>query len=372
MLQVLIGLAVIWTIFQIQNDRFLSAVNLTNLLLQIAAVGMISIGVVLVLLLGEIDLSIGAVSGLAAGVMGVLTVKHGWSLTWHFWPACSSERPSVCSTASWSRASASRPSWSPSRAYWRFRGHSCGFWGRREPSTCPPSTITELTSTFYGAGVGWTLAVVVTAATLASGLMTRRRRLAADLEPPALAGILLRTVVVGVAVFVSVAILLSDRGIPLAVLILLVTVAGFAFITQRTRFGRHIYAVGGNAEAARRAGIKINRVRVMVFMLGSTLAAAGGILAASRLISVNQASGSGDLLLDAIAGPVIAGTSLFGGRGSVWTALLGALVIGSISNGMDLLGLNSDVKYMITGAVLLAAVTLDAIARRQRSQVQVT
>jgi D-xylose transport system permease protein len=236
----------------------------------------------------------------------------------------------------------------------------------------PPSTITDLTSTFYGAGVGWTLAVAVTAATLASGLMTRRRRQAADLEPPPLAGILLRTVAVGVAVFVAVAILLSDRGIPLAVLILLVLVAGFAFITQRTRFGRHIYAVGGNAEAARRAGIKINRVRIMVFMLGSTLAAAGGILAASRLISVNQASGSGDLLLDAIAGPVIAGTSLFGGRGSVWTALLGALVIGSISNGMDLLGLNSDVKYMITGGVLLAAVTLDALARRQRSQVQVT
>src|SRR5207247_9636752 len=115
--------------------------------------------------------------------------------------------------------------------------------------------------------------------------------------------------------------------------------------------------------------IKINRVRIMVFMLGSTLAAAGGILAASRLISVNQASGSGDLLLDAIAGPVIAGTSLFGGRGSVWTALLGALVIGSISNGMDLLNYDSSVKFMVTGGVLLIAVVIDAIARhRPRAQ----
>ena len=140
----------------------------------------------------------------------------------------------------------------------------------------------------------------------------------------------------------------------------------FSALTTKTRFGRHIYAVGGNAEAARRAGIRVARVRTIVFVLASTLAAAGGILAASRLLAVNQSSGSGDLLLLAIAGPVIAGVSLFGGRGSVWAALLGALVIGSISNGMDLLGLESSVKFLITGGVLLAAVSLDAITRRQR------
>jgi D-xylose transport system permease protein len=133
-----------------------------------------------------------------------------------------------------------------------------------------------------------------------------------------------------------------------------------------TRYGRHIFAVGGNAEAARRAGIRINRVKVSVFALASTLAAAGGILAASRLLAVNQQSGSGDILLLAIAGPVIAGTSLFGGRGYVWSALLGAIVIGSISNGMDLLGLESDIKFIITGGVLLLAVTIDALARRTR------
>jgi D-xylose transport system permease protein len=229
-----------------------------------------------------------------------------------------------------------------------------------------------LTSTFYGAGVGWTLAVVVTAGVLGVGLMERRRRQKAGLEPGPLAGIVLRTVLVGAAMFIGVAILLSDRGVPLAVLILLVLLTVFAFISRRTRFGRHVYAVGGNAEAARRAGIHINRVRLTVYALASTLAAAGGIMAASRLIAVNQSSGSGDVLINAIAGPVIAGTSLFGGRGSVWTALTGALVIGSISNGMDLLGLQSSVKFMITGGVLLAAVTFDAIARRQRSQVSVT
>jgi D-xylose transport system permease protein len=141
----------------------------------------------------------------------------------------------------------------------------------------------------------------------------------------------------------------------------------FTFITERTAYGRHIYAVGGNQEAARRAGIRINWIKMSVFTLASTLAAAGGILAASRLLSVNQQSGSGDVLLLAIAGPVIAGTSLFGGRGFVWSAMLGAIVIGSISNGMDLLALDSDVKFMITGAVLLGAVTIDAATQHRRA-----
>ena len=140
----------------------------------------------------------------------------------------------------------------------------------------------------------------------------------------------------------------------------------FSFLTTRTRWGRHLYAVGGNAEAARRAGIRINAVRISAFTLASTLAAAGGILLASRLLAVNQSSGGSDLLLLAIAGPVIAGTSLFGGRGFVWSALLGALVIGSISNGIDLVGLESDIRFMITGGVLLLAVTIDALTRLRR------
>ena len=140
----------------------------------------------------------------------------------------------------------------------------------------------------------------------------------------------------------------------------------FDFITRRTRFGRYIFAVGGNPEAARRAGINVDRIRIAVFTLCSTLAACGGILAGSRLLAVNQSSGAGDVLLNAIAAAVIGGTSLFGGRGSTWSALLGALVIGSIANGMDLLAFESALKFMITAAVLLAAVTIDALARRRR------
>ena len=155
---------------------------------------------------------------------------------------------------------------------------------------------------------------------------------------------------------------------PLAVLILLGFVVGMEYVVKRTRFGRHVFAVGGNAEAARRAGIRVNGVRVAVFAIAGSMAAVGGIMAASRLLAVNQNSGGNELLLLAIAGPVIAGTSLFGGRGSVWTALLGALVIGSISNGMDLLALSSAVKFMVTGGVLLLAVIVDAVARQQRAR----
>ena len=135
---------------------------------------------------------------------------------------------------------------------------------------------------------------------------------------------------------------------------------------RRTRFGRHTFSVGGNAEASRRAGISVPGVRVVIFTLASTLAAAGGILAASRLMAVNQPSGSGDVLLNAMAAAVIGGTSLFGGRGSAWSALLGALVIGSISNGMDLLALSSSVKFMVTGGVLLVAASIDALSRKGR------
>jgi D-xylose transport system permease protein len=170
----------------------------------------------------------------------------------------------------------------------------------------------------------------------------------------------------GLVLLAAVAILNADRGVPLAVLILVCLVVVFAYITRRTLFGRHIFAVGGNPEAARRAGINIAGIRLAVFCLAGGFAACGGIRGASRLLAVNQASGGSDLLLDSIAAAVIGGTSLFGGRGTVWAAPLGALVIGSVSNGMDLLTLPSSVKFMIACAVLLLAVTVDAVSRRGR------
>ena len=364
-LPVLIGLAAIWAAFTFANPRFLSAVNLTNMMLQIAAVGTISVGIVLVLLLGEIDLSVGSVSGFAGGVMAVLSVK--------------SQMPAIPALLIGVLVGVAIGAFN-GFIVTRFKVHSLvvtlagllGFQGALLYVLGSTGTvnlqdpiITGLAGTFFPSFIGWAVAVVVIAVYAASLLLGRRRRLAAGLEKP-LAPIVLRIVAVGVVVVAAVLVFNSDRGLPLAVVIFLGFVLFFDLLTTKTRFGRYLFAIGGNAEAARRAGIKVERVRIAAFTLCSALAAAGGLLAASRLLAVNQASGSGDILLNAIAGPVIAGTSLMGGRGSVWSALLGALVIGSISNGMDLLAFDSSIKFMVTGAVLLIAATIDAVSSRRR------
>lgn len=364
--RVLLGIAVIWTIFQLANDRFLSAVNLSNLTLQIAAVATISIGVVLVLLLGEIDLSVGAVSGLAAAAMAVLSVKEGLS------PELAILVGLLVGTTiglfnGFMVTFFGIPSFVVTLAgLLGWQGAQLAVLGDTGSVNLPPSTITDLTSTFFDPAVGWALGIGAALAYAASQFLGQRKRLAAGLVAEPVYALVAKTALVTAAIVVAVAILNSDRGVPLAAVIVIALMVLFTFITERTRYGRHIFAVGGNEEAARRAGIRVDRIKLSVFALASTLAAAGGVLAASRLLSVNQQSGSGDVLLLAIAGPVIAGTSLFGGRGFIWSALLGAIVIGSISNGMDLLALDSDVKFMITGAVLLGAVTIDAVTRQRR------
>jgi D-xylose transport system permease protein len=226
--------------------------------------------------------------------------------------------------------------------------------------------ITGLANTFLPDYVGWVLGVASVVLFTATLLIERQRRQAAGLRVGPTAGLLTQIIVFAALFLVAVAVLNADRGVPLGVVILVGFIAVLAYLTQRTRFGRYVYAVGGNAEAARRAGIHVDGIRITVFCLCSLLAACGGIMGASRLLAVNQSSGGSDLLLNSIASAVIGGTSLFGGRGSVWAALLGAMVIGSISNGMDLLALASSVKFMITGAVLLLAVSLDALSRRGR------
>jgi len=364
--RVVLGLALIWIIFQSQNNRFLSAENLTNLMLQITAIGLISVGIVYVLLLGEIDLSVGAVSGLAAGVMAVLNVKHGWN------PYLAIVAAILVGTAIGLLQGSlfSRfviPSFVVTLAgLLAWQGALLQVLGSTGSINLTDPKITGLANTFYSDAVGWIFCAVVIATYAAVVLLGHRRRVAAGLAGENVPALVLRVVFVAAIAIVAVAILNSDRGVPLAVLILLAFVVGMEYVVKRTRFGRHVYAVGGNAEAARRAGIRVNGVRVAVFAISGSMAAIGGIMAASRLLAVNQGSGGSELLLLAIAGPVIAGTSLFGGRGSVWTALLGALVIGSISNGMDLLALSSAVKFMVTGGVLLLAVLVDAIARQQR------
>ena len=365
-LPVVIGLVVIWLIFWWLNPNFLTARNITNLVLQIVVYGMIAAGVVLVLLLGEIDLSVGSVSGMCAAIMGVLNVKMG-------------QPPLVALLAALVTGAAV----GLLQGFWFTRLHVPSFvvtlagllawsgaqlWVLGETGTINlnDKLIVGLANTFFPAWVGWAiaaLAIIVFA--IATGEEHRRRRAAGLVvgSPQLLA---LQVIIFGAVLFGAVAVLNADRGVPSGILILLGCVVVLDYVTRRTRFGRHIYAVGGNPEAARRAGISVTSIRVAVFSMGSLMAAAGGVMAASRLFAVNQSSGQSDTLLNSIASAVIGGVSLFGGRGSVWAAPLGALVIGSISNGMDLLALSSSVKFMITGAVLLLAVTIDALSRRGR------
>ncbi|MBJ7355275.1 MAG: sugar ABC transporter permease [Thermoleophilaceae bacterium] len=367
--RVLAVLALIWIIFYSQNDRFLSATNLTNLLLQITAVGLISVGVVYVLLLGEVDLSVGAVSGLAAAVMAVLNVKHGVNpylaiaagiLTGTVIGIFQGGLAVYFSIPPFVITLAGLLAW---------QGALLAVLGNEGTVNIDNDVITGLANTFFSATVGWVIAVVIVGAYAGIAMWGYRQRVAAQLHDQRLQPVILRIAILAVITFGAMIILNNDRGLPLGVLILLGFVVGMEFLLVRTAFGRKVYAIGGNIEAARRAGINTHIVRTAVFAIASSMAAIGGIMGASRLFAVNQSSGGSDLLLLAIAGPVIAGTSLYGGRGTVWSALLGALVIGSISNGMDLLAYESSVKYMVTGAVLLIAVIIDAVARRQR-QVQ--
>ena len=365
-MRVVLGLAVIWAIFYSQDSAFLSAANLTNLMLQITAVGLISVGIVYVLLLGEIDLSVGAVSGLCAAIMAVLNVKHGWN-PYLAIGAGVLAGATIGMLQGMLFSGFGVPSFVVTLAgLLTWQGALLYVLGDTGTLNINDGTITGLAGTSYDDATGIGIAVLVVLAYAGVSLWGYRGRVKAGLADQALAPVLVRIGVLAVVVAVVISIFNKDRGLPLAVLILIGFVVGMQYVVSRTRFGRHVFAVGGNAEAARRAGINVNRVRVIVFSIASAMAAIGGILAASRLLAVNQSSGASDLLLLAIAGPVIAGTSLFGGRGSVWSALLGALVIGSISNGMDLLALESSVKFMVTGGVLLAAVMVDALARRQR------
>jgi D-xylose transport system permease protein len=229
------------------------------------------------------------------------------------------------------------------------------------------SFITSIAGTYFSGAMGYVFAALLVAYLGITGLMTRRSRRAAGLSSESLSVLMARIAVIAALLAVAITVLNQDRGLPLPLVILVFLVVIMDYVVRRTRFGRMIMAVGGNAEAARRAGFPVVRIQIAVFALASTFAGIGGVLAASYLLAVEQGTGTGPTLLNAIAAAVIGGTSLFGGRGTVWAALLGILVIQSISNGMDLLFLSPAIKFMITGAVLLTAVTIDALARRGRT-----
>jgi D-xylose transport system permease protein len=362
---VVAGLVVIAAVFGSLNEHFLSPENLANLALQLAATGTISLGIVMVLLLGEIDLSAGSVSGLCAVVMTVLHVRNDWDPL----PAIGIALALALAVGlvhglmftrlgmpSFVVTLAGLIGWQGLQLYLLRQGGTInlpfdGF-------------VAGLSDTWLPAWAGWLVAALIVGAWTAGGLINRRLRRRAGLPQYSAVRLILNLVGLAVVLGGAVTVLYADRGVPL----LLVIFGGLVVVTdlvlQHTVFGRWMYAVGGNAEAARRAGINVRRVRLIAFMAASFFAAVGGILAASRLAAVNQSSGGSDTLLMAIAAAVIGGTSLFGGRGRAYAALLGILVIQSITNGMFLLNVDSSVRNMVTGGVLAIAVAIDSLARR--------
>ncbi len=362
---VVIGLALIAAVFGAMNDRFLSAENLTNLMMQMAATGTISLGIIMVLLLGEIDLSAGSVSGLTAVVMTILTVRQGIPVALAIGLAlCAAALIGALHGTMLTRIG--MPSFVVTLAgLIGWQGLLLFLLGRGGTINLPfNGFVAGLSDTWLPAWLSWALVIVGAGIWAGTTVLSRRRRVEAELPVAPLWRALAPPVIGAVVLAAGVVIASKDRGVPLLLVIFLFLVLFFDLVLRHTVLGRQMFAVGGNAEAARRAGIDVNRVRVIAFTLCSLLAGVGGILAASRLSAVNQGSGGSDVLLMAIAAAVIGGTSLFGGRGTTWAALLGILVIQSITNGMLLLNVDSSVRFMVTAAVLALAVAADSLARR--------
>jgi D-xylose transport system permease protein len=370
-LPIILGLGLIVIVFGLLDDTFLTERNFTNLLLQMAAIATIAIGVVFVLLIGEIDLSVAFVSAVGGVVMTLLLRPDNPG--WPWWAAIGAAL--LCTTAigfvqALVITKAGVPSfvvtlaglliWSGVVLILTTQASQVG------TIRIQDETVVGIANDFLSDLQGWIVGLVVVLAFALMQLLTRRSRLAGGLTGKPLVVIGLQTLGLAAVTFAAVWYANQDRGIPKVMMILGLFLVFWSFIATRTRFGRHVYSVGGNAEASRRAGINVDRIRIVVFMISGFMAGVGGIMLASRLRSVATNTGGGNLLLLVIAAAVIGGTSLFGGVGRVVAALYGALVIASIQNGMDLLGLASGTKFVITGLVLLGAVLIDAYAKRRR------
>lgn len=368
-LPVVVGLVLIWAIFQSVNPNFLSSTNLVNLTMQCAAVGTIAIGIVLVLLLGEIDLSVGSVSGLSSAILAVGFVQAGLPLVVVL-AAALATGALVGLLFGLLRTVFGVPSFVITLAgLLGFLGLQLVVLGRTGSINIPfDSWIVQFGQQwFLPAWLSYVLVAVSVALFAGNQLAEARRRTAAGLSATSTGLIGVRSGALLVLLAAGAWYLNLTRGVGAMFALFLVLAVVMHFFLTRTRWGRSVYAVGGNVEAARRAGIRVDRVYISVFMLCSAFAALGGVLAAARLGAANQSSGGGDLNLTAIAAAVIGGTSLFGGRGSALSAVLGILVIMSITSGLALLNLDSSIQYMITGGVLLLAVVIDSLSRRSRA-----
>jgi len=369
------GLVLISILFQTLNSKFLSAGNLVNLLSQGAVYMLLAMGVVFALLLGEIDLSIGFVSGIGGVVTAeLLKQSNGWP-----WWAAILAGLTVCALIGAFQGTLITRLGLPSfvvtlAGLLGFQGVMLLILGKGGVVPINNNVINDLASGNLTPLASW---IVMLAIVAAFGLRTwvreTRRRASGLVAPPAsltllkIGGTLLAGIVVVLICNTNRGRgVVSIRGLPWVVLIVLGVLAMWTVLLGRTKFGRYMYAIGGNAEAARRAGVNLALIRTIAFMLASFTAGIAGIIYASRLRSVSTAVDGGRLVLYAVAAAVIGGTSLFGGRGKAMHAVLGGLVIAAIDNGMGLQGYSAAAQYVVTALVLLAAVTIDSLARRGR------
>ncbi|MER5333505.1 ABC transporter permease [Micromonospora sp. NPDC002717] len=374
-LPAVIGLVVLCTVFAIVRPVFFSAANFANLFTQGAAVTAIAMGLIFVLLLGEIDLSAGFASGVCATILANVATVLGHP--WYVAVAAALATGMVIGlTLGILVAKVGIPSFVVTLAgFLAFQGVVLLLMEEGSNITIRDETIIAIENRWVPPLIGWVLFAVAVAGYAAAQLLRHRNRVARGLVAEPLAVVSARiaalAVVLGLAVYVlnqerSINPLISsNRGMPIVVPILAVLLVGWTFVLTRTAYGRHLYAVGGNREAARRAGINVDRIRISAFVICSTMAAVGGIIAASRDRSVDPNTGGSNVLLYAVGAAVIGGTSLFGGKGRMINAVLGGAVVAVIINGMGLLDLSSGLKYVFTGLVLLLAAGVDALSRRR-------
>lgn len=369
MLPVVVGLVVISVVFTSLNPIFLAPNNLVNLLYDSATVGLISLGVVCVLLLGEIDLSIGSMSGLSSAILGVLWINSGLPVAVAILAALvMGALVGLLYAVLYNRFG--MPSFvatlSGLLALLGFQLYLLGTTGSINlPYDSPLVHFGQIL--IMPAWVSYLLALLPGVVMLYSGTRIMARRRAANLSAKPMRTLAVKAGALTAALLVAAWYLNLGRGLPWMFGLFVLLVVALDYALTRTQWGRSMYAVGGNREAARRSGIKVKRIYISAFVLCSTLASAGGILGAARLASASRQAGTGDVNLNAIAAAVIGGTSLFGGRGRAYSALLGVIVIQAISNGLTLLNLSSSLRYMITGGVLAIAVIVDSLARRSRA-----
>lgn len=363
---VVLGLIIICVVFQSLNSQFLSAQNISDITVTMVGTGMISVGIVFVLLLGEIDLAVGSVSGAASAIAAVLAVNQGWPE----WAAVLFAVAAGCAIGAlhgFFFAVLGAPAFAVTLAgllFWL--GFMLKILGENGTINLDSDGfIGKLTTYFFtDVAAAYGLAAVVVVVFFVTSFLGNRRRESVGIPSRPMSDTILRTVLLAVISFAAAYMYNQYKGLPLATVIFLVFLIATDFLLRRTTYGRKVFALGGSVEASRRAGINVTAVRISVFAISGGFAAIGGLFLASKIASANQSAGTGDLLMNAIAAAVIGGTSLFGGRGRTWNALLGVLVIVSIQYGLQLESIAEPVKYMITAAVLLTTVVIDSITRK--------